>query len=79
MRKPAKVMDVLEITITNHGIHEEGIPGVRLSTVKGLVIETDGYGRYHIPDVDGGRRDSGKNFIIKVDVATLPEGARFHY
>ena len=76
-RVPAKVMDVLEITITNQGIHEEGIPGVRLATVGGLLIETDGYGRYHIPDVDGGRRGSAKNFIIKVDPATLPQGARF--
>jgi uncharacterized repeat protein (TIGR01451 family)/fimbrial isopeptide formation D2 family protein len=76
MRKPAHQMDVLEITITNHGIHEEGIPGVRLATVKGLVIETDGYGRYNIPDVDAGQRSMGQNFIIKVDMATLPYGAR---
>ena len=66
-----------EVTITNHGIQEEGIPGVRLATVGGLLIETDGYGRYHIPDVDGGRRSMGKNFILKVDPATLPEGAKF--
>ena len=77
MRVPAKAIDVLEITITNHGIHEEGIPGVRLATVKGLLIETDGYGRYHIPDVDGSHRKMGKNFIIKVDPVTLPEGASF--
>ena len=42
-----------------------------------MVIETDGYGRYHIPDVDGGRRGWGKNFILKVDAVTLPEGAIF--
>ena len=65
------------VTITNHGIDEEGIPGVRLATVKGLLIETDGYGRYHIPDTDAGRRGMGKNFILKVDKSTLPEGARF--
>ncbi|WP_442784362.1 DUF7507 domain-containing protein [Cocleimonas sp. KMM 6896] len=76
-RVPLKEMDVLEITITNHGIYEEGIPGVRLATVGGLLIETDGYGRYHIPDVDGGRRSWGKNIIIKVDTATLPTGSRF--
>ncbi len=76
MRIPAQETDVLEITITNHGIQEEGIPGVRLATVKGLVIETDGYGRYNIPDVDGGKRRMGQNFIIKVDLATLPHGAR---
>ena len=76
MRVPAKVTDVLEITITNHGIQEEGIPGVRLGTVEGLLIETDSHGRYHIPDVDGGRRDSGKNFIIKLDISTIPRGSR---
>ena len=75
-RVPAKVTDVLEISIINHGIHEEGLPGVRLVTVEGLLIETDGYGRYHIPDVDGGRRNAGKNLIIKVDTATIPRGSK---
>ncbi|MEB8432362.1 SpaA isopeptide-forming pilin-related protein [Cocleimonas sp. KMM 6892] len=76
-RIPEKETDVLEITITNYGIHEEGIPGVRLATVDGLLIETDGYGRYHLPDVDGGRRGWGKNIVLKVDTATLPNGSRF--
>ncbi len=71
------VGEAMDITITNLGIQEEGIPGVRLATVGGLLIETDGYGRYHIPDVDGGRRGMGKNFILKVDPATLPDGATF--
>ena len=59
---------------------EEGIPGVRLATVEGLLIETDGYGRYHIPAVEtefqslGNRW--GKNFIIKLDQASLPQGSR---
>ncbi|RVU84672.1 DUF11 domain-containing protein [Leucothrix sargassi] len=76
-RVPATEMDVLEITITNHGILEEGLPGVRLASVEGLLIETDGYGRFHIPDVDGGRRGIGKNYILKVDMSTLPRGSRF--
>ncbi len=76
-RVPARETDVLEITLTNYGIHEEGIPGVRIATVDGLLIETDGYGRYHLPDVDSGRRGWGKNIILKVDTATLPHGARF--
>ncbi|MFK8016954.1 MAG: hypothetical protein AB8G17_16115 [Gammaproteobacteria bacterium] len=33
---------------------EVGIPGVRLATVEGLLMETDAYGRYHIAGVDGG-------------------------
>jgi len=45
-----EVQPVLEITIENMGIDEEGIPGVRLATVEGLLIETDQYGRFHLPD-----------------------------
>ena len=69
--------DEFVITITNHGIQEAGIPGVRLATVEGLLVETDQYGRYHLADIDGGRWERGRNFIIKVDPATLPEGAIF--
>ena len=65
------------ITITNHGLQEVGIPGVRLATVEGLLVETDQYGRYHLADIDGGRWERGRNFIIKVDPTTLPEGAKF--
>ena len=66
-----------DITMTNFGINEEGIPGVRLATVKGLLIETDGYGRFHVPDIDGGKRGWGQNIILKVDAATLPDGSTF--
>ena len=68
---------VIEITIANVGIDEEGIPGVRLATVEGLIIETDQYGRFHIPDVDAGSTRIGQQFIVKVDDATLPDGAVF--
>ncbi len=57
---------------------ERGIPGVRIATVEGIVIETDAYGRYHIADNDsGGFGWRGKNIVLKVDPATLPEGAKF--
>jgi len=69
--------EVLNITITNAGIHEEGIPGVRLATVEGLLIETDQFGRYHVAGVDTGHFSHGTNYIIKVDDATLPEGSLF--
>jgi len=42
-----------------------------------LIVETDQYGRYHLADIDGGRFERGRNFIIKVDPATLPEGTTF--
>ena len=67
----------LVIGITNHGIHDEGIPGVRLATVEGLLIETDQFGRYHIAGVDTGSFSYGTNYIVKVDDATLPEGSTF--
>ena len=70
-------LPVLEITISNHGISERGLPGVRLATVSGLVIETDAHGRFNIPDVDAGTGGFGKNFILKVDPASLPYGSRF--
>ncbi|MBT8062553.1 MAG: OmpA family protein, partial [Gammaproteobacteria bacterium] len=56
---------------------ESGIPGVRLATVTGLLIETDQYGRFHIAGVDGGFMERGRNFILKVDPATLPPGTEF--
>ncbi|OEF30232.1 hypothetical protein A1QC_00035 [Vibrio rumoiensis 1S-45] len=66
---------VWEITIENKGFYEEGIPGVRLITVEGIVIETDQYGRYHVPDqwvVD----KKGKNFLVKLDTDSLPTGMK---
>ena len=63
--------------IANRGIQEEGLPGVRLATVDGLLVETDLYGRFHIADVDTGRPDRSALFILKVDPASLPQGAEF--
>lgn len=62
-----------EIIVENLGIYEDGIPGVRLITVDGIVVETDEFGRYHVPD-EWVLRKTGKNFIIKVDPDTLPQG-----
>ncbi len=56
---------------------EPGIPGVRLATVTGLLIETDAHGRYHLADVDAGRWERGRNVILKVDPSTLPGGSTF--
>ncbi|MGS1076882.1 Ig-like domain-containing protein [Pseudoxanthomonas beigongshangi] len=56
---------------------ERGLPGVRLGTVEGLLIETDRHGRFHLAGIDGGRWARGRNFLIKVDAATLPPGSRF--
>ncbi|WP_268581600.1 hypothetical protein, partial [Escherichia coli] len=48
---------------------------VRLATVEGLLVETDPFGRYHLDDVHGGDARLGRNFIIKLDPATIPAGA----
>ncbi|MFC5569048.1 OmpA family protein [Lysobacter yangpyeongensis] len=56
---------------------ERGIPGVRIVSVEGLVAETDRYGRYHLAGIPGGPWERGRNFILKVDPATLPANAEF--
>ncbi|WP_175455784.1 Ig-like domain-containing protein [Pseudoxanthomonas sp. CF385] len=56
---------------------ERGLAGVRVVSVEGLITETDPYGRFHITGIGGGRWARGRNFLLKVDVATLPPGSRF--
>jgi len=68
---------LVDYIITNVGIDERGIPGVRITSVEGLLIETDQYGRYNVVGVPGGDWNRGRNFILKVDPTTLPDGAEF--
>ncbi len=56
-------------------MNEEGIVGVRLATVTGLIIVTDNNGRYNIPDAIGETQSWGSNLIIKLDRASLPQGS----
>ena len=65
----------LEIIITNTGIQEEGIAGVRLVTPEGYTVITDEFGRYHLPDkiVEKLR---GSNVVVKLDSSTLPTGTQ---
>ena len=55
---------------------EPGIAGVRLSTIKGTLITTDKFGRYHISCADVPDQDIGSNFYVKLDTRTLPSGFR---
>ena len=55
---------------------EPGIPGVRLSTVRGLLITTDAEGRFHVPCPEIPNADRGSNFVLKLDDRTLPTGYR---
>jgi large repetitive protein len=55
---------------------EPGLPGVRVATVKGLLVTTDQFGRFHVPCGEIPDEDIGSNFIMKVDTRTLPTGYR---
>ncbi|WP_250464985.1 isopeptide-forming domain-containing fimbrial protein, partial [Microbulbifer litoralis] len=78
-RRVAKVAEgyLVEYIITNSGIEEGGIPGVRIATPDGLLVETDQFGRYHLAGIDGGTWEFGRNLILKVDPSTLPAGSVF--
>jgi len=61
----------------NNGYMDEGevgLPGVRVVTVKGLLITTDKYGRFHVTCADVPNAQIGSNFIMKLDPRTLPAG-----
>lgn len=67
----------VDYIIVNRGINERGLPGVRIGTVEGLLVETDAYGRFHLEGLNVEHIGRGRNFIMKVDAATLPSGSRF--
>ena len=52
---------------------EPGIGGVRLATVNGVLVTSDGHGRFHLPCPDL-PRDIGSNFVLKLDDSSLPDG-----
>jgi uncharacterized repeat protein (TIGR01451 family) len=63
-----------------NGIEEQGepgIPGIKLITVSGQIITTDGFGRYHLSGVTVKDFSKGQNFIIKIDPRTVPAGMIF--
>ncbi len=55
---------------------EPGLPGVRIATVKGLLLTTDKHGRFHVGCADLPDPDIGSNFVMKLDARTLPTGYR---
>jgi hypothetical protein len=55
---------------------EDGRPGVRVATVRGLQATTDQYGRYHITCAITPHESRGSNFVLKLDDRTLPSGFR---
>ena len=55
---------------------ENGLPGVRVVTARGLIASTDEYGRFHITCAAVPDQDRGSNFILKLDERSLPGGFR---
>lgn len=55
---------------------EPGIPNVRLSTARGLLVTTDAEGRFHVACAQIPQAQRGSNFIMKLDERTLPSGYR---
>lgn len=53
---------------------EEGLPGVRVATVNGVLVTTDKFGRFHVACADLPDQQIGSNFIMKLDARTLPTG-----
>ncbi|MDG1233722.1 MAG: OmpA family protein [Pseudomonadales bacterium] len=66
--------------VNGNGVQDEdeiGIAGARVVSVMGEWITTDEHGRYSVPGVDPGDNPRGRNVILKVDPASLPDGAIF--
>jgi hypothetical protein len=55
---------------------EDGLPGVRVVTARGLQATTDPYGRYHITCAVTPNEIRGSNFVLKLDDRSLPSGFR---
>jgi uncharacterized repeat protein (TIGR01451 family) len=55
---------------------EPGIPNTRVVTVRGLLVTSDAFGRFHVPCADVPQADRGSNFAMKLDERTLPSGFR---
>src|SRR5438445_791942 len=55
---------------------EDGLPGVRAVTARGLEATTDQYGRFHITCAITPNESRGSNFVLKLDDRTLPGGFR---
>ena len=73
------IVGVVFEDLNSNGIHDESEPGVagaRLTTAQGLIIETDAFGRYHIEGIDPGASARGSNFILKLDMNSVPKGSK---
>jgi uncharacterized repeat protein (TIGR01451 family) len=73
------IMGVVFEDTNGNGIHDEsepGIAGARLTTAQGLIVETDAFGRYHIEGIDPGALARGSNYVVKLDINSIPKGSQ---
>jgi uncharacterized repeat protein (TIGR01451 family) len=83
--EPDPTFDCTDVTgkvfddVNRNGVQddgEDGLPGVRVVTTRGLQATTDAYGRYHITCAITPNEIRGSNFVLKLDDRTLPSGFR---
>jgi uncharacterized repeat protein (TIGR01451 family)/fimbrial isopeptide formation D2 family protein len=55
---------------------ENGLPGARVVTARGLIATADEHGRFHIDCAAVPDQNRGSNFILKLDERSLPTGYR---
>ncbi|CAN0656221.1 large repetitive protein [Nitratireductor aquimarinus] len=55
---------------------EEGIPGARVATAKGLLVTAGPKGKFHVACADLPDQRIGTNYIMKLDQRSLPSGYR---
>ncbi len=55
---------------------ELGLPGVRIATVRGLLLTSDVHGRFHVACADLPDERIGTNYTLKLDPRSLPSGYR---
>jgi len=55
---------------------EPGVGGAQLVSVRGLVINTDAYGRYHITCAAKPALGTGSTFILSLNKDSLPQGSQ---
>lgn len=53
---------------------EEGMPAARVVTARGTLITADEFGRFSIPCAELPDAQTGTNFILKLDMRSLPVG-----
>ena len=82
---PSPLFDCAEIIgkvfedANGNGVQDDGEPGIasaRVATVNGLLITADQYGRYHVTCASVPNAQIGSNFILKLDLRSLPSGHR---